>query len=100
MLRLAESARCFQLAHATPPRHIPVDRASQSRTTRPLRSTPITGASPLLRVGPPAPRGIGTQFLTVSGRLGRSLSPPNSADSIRVRLLPFHTKAADRARVA
>ena len=26
--------------------------------------------------------------------------PPNPADSIRVHLLPFHTKAADRARVA
>jgi hypothetical protein len=27
---------------------------TQSRTTRPLRSAPVTGASPLLRTGPPA----------------------------------------------
>src|SRR4029450_8904750 len=31
----------------------PVDQTNQPQMTRPLRSTPITGASPLLRAGPP-----------------------------------------------
>ena len=44
----------LQLAHSTPPRTPPVDRTNKPRTTRPLRSAPITGASPLLRAGPPA----------------------------------------------
>src|ERR1035437_8795817 len=32
----------------------PVDPTDEPRTTRPLRSTPITGVSALLRAGPPA----------------------------------------------
>ena len=45
---------------------------TQSQMTRPLRSTPITGASPLLRAGPPA--GPAT-VLTPALRTGYSLSP-------------------------
>ena len=45
-------ARCFQLVHATPPPgNLELIERTQSRTTRPLRSAPVTGASPLLRTG-------------------------------------------------
>ena len=71
--------------------------------SRPLRSTPITRASPLLRAGPPA----GTaSVLSVSGfrRTTRSLSPTHATrartGSIGTRLPTFHAGAADRARAA
>jgi hypothetical protein len=44
----------------------------QPQMTRPLRSTPITGASPLLRAGPPAEPAT---VLTPRQRTGFSLSP-------------------------
>jgi deazaflavin-dependent oxidoreductase (nitroreductase family) len=44
----------------------------QPQMTRPLRSTPITGASPLLRAGPPAEPAT---VLTPMQRTGFSLSP-------------------------
>ena len=46
----------FQLVHATPPtdQQSRLIERTQSRTTRPLRSTPITGPSSLLWVGPNA----------------------------------------------
>jgi hypothetical protein len=67
--------------------------------TRPLRSTPITGASPLLRAGPPA--GPAT-VLTPTPSAGYSLSPTRKirTGSVEPGLLPFHARAADRARVA
>lgn len=67
--------------------------------TRPLCSTPITEASPLLRAGPPA--GPAT-VLTPTTTAGYSLSPARQPRTRRIGfgLLPFHAKAADRARVA
>ena len=67
--------------------------------TRPLRSTPITGASPLLRVGPPAEPAT---VLTPTQSAGYSLSPTRETrtGSVGFGLLPFHAEAADRARVA
>src|SRR6478736_2016060 len=67
--------------------------------TRPLRSTPITGASPLLRVGPPAEPAT---VLTPTQSAGYSLSPTRETrtSSVGFGLLPFHAEAADRARVA
>ena len=54
--------------------------------TRRLRSTPITGASPLLRAGPPA--GPAT-VLTPALRTGYSLSPPgNPNGQCRIRPSP------------
>jgi hypothetical protein len=54
--------------------------------TRPLRSTPITRASPLLRAGPPA--GPAT-VLTPALRTGYSLSPPgNPNGQCRIRPSP------------
>src|SRR4029453_8070696 len=55
----------------------PVDQTNQPQMTRPLRSTPITGASPLLRAGPPARHG-----------------------EPAARLPMFHARAADQAHAA
>ncbi len=68
----------FQLAHATPPGQHPVDRTDQPRTTRPLRSGPITGPSSLLRTGPPARPATVLNPLRCR-RLGRSLSPARTS---------------------
>src|SRR5262249_16419150 len=65
------------LAHSTPPRAqiAPVVRANNSQMSRPLRSTPITGASSLLRTGPPArPQRYSIPHLFSC--LPPSLSPP------------------------
>src|SRR5450756_1252239 len=68
---------------------------------RPLRSTPITGASSLLRTGPPArPASVlnTSQFLLL-GAL--PLTTPNPAGrGIGTCLPTFHAAAADQARVA
>src|SRR5207249_1819276 len=68
--------------------------------SRPLRSTPITGASPLLRVGPPASLATGTQHLRFPPSM-RSLShqprPQRSQRTFAARLPTFHADAADRA---
>ena len=71
--------------------------------TRPLRSTPITGASPLLRAGPPArPASV----LRASGFRRRQppYRPPapsrTRARSISTRLPTFCAGAADRAHAA
>src|ERR1035437_10558035 len=68
---------------------------------RPLRSTPITGASSLLRTGPPArPASVlnTSQFLLL-GAL--PLTTPNPAGGGIGTCLPtFHAAAADQARVA
>src|SRR5262245_14736142 len=55
----------------------PVDHTNQPQMTRPLHSTPITGASALLRAGPPARR-----------------------RSWPTRLPKFHARAADQAHAA
>jgi hypothetical protein len=47
-------ARCLQLVHSAPPGAPPVDQMNQPQMTQPLGSTPVTGASWLLRAGPPA----------------------------------------------
>ena len=67
--------------------------------TRLLRSTPITGASPLLRAGPPA--GPATVLTPTSG-VGYSLSPAGKPqrDVSRPTFSCFPAEAADRARVA
>src|ERR1035437_5091982 len=68
---------------------------------RPLRSTPITGASSLLRTGPPArPASVlnTSQFLLLSAL---PLTTPNHAGgSIGTCLPTFHAAAADQDRVA
>jgi hypothetical protein len=43
-----------RLAHSSPPRERLVARVNKPQMSRPLRSVPITGPSPLLRAGPPA----------------------------------------------
>src|SRR6266576_1855593 len=74
---------------------------TRPRTTRPLRSAPITGASALLQAGPPAHPATVLSPLRHQHRLERSLSPARTSrpGSIGTRLLLFHTEAADRARV-
>src|SRR5665811_1587075 len=68
---------------------------------RPLRSTPITGASSLLRTGPPArPASVlnTSQFLLLSAL---PLTTPNPAGGGIGTCLPtFHAAAADQDRVA
>jgi hypothetical protein len=68
-----------------------------------LRSTPITGASPLLRAGPPAcPATVlnPLRFLPL-GMLPLATGPPKRARRcVGARLPTFHAKAADQARVA
>ena len=73
---------------------------TQPRTTRPLRSAPVTGASPLLRTGPPARPATVLSPLRFS-RLGTPCrpAPRRGPASIRTRLLLFRAEAADRARV-
>ena len=71
--------------------------AEQTRMTRPLRSTPITGASPLLRAGPPACRRNGTLPLTVSAAWGTpSPHPPPSNSPARVSTTPSHVPCRSR----
>ena len=66
---------------------------------RPLRSTPITGASPLLRAGPPAH--LATVLTALRHyRLTGSLSPTQGVGCIKARLPTFRTRPADRAPAA
>ena len=52
---------------------------------RPLRSTPITGGSPLLRAGPPPPRSVlSPQFR----RSGSPCRPTHTARSVSTRVFP------------
>ena len=78
--------------------------------TRPLRSTPITGASPLLRAGPPARPA--TVLMPNQKKSGHSLSPTthpyqkdigtehDSPGSVETRLPAFPARAADQAHAA
>jgi len=99
---LTTSARsCSSSPGRTGPR---LTGQTQPQTTRPLRSTPITGASPLLRAGPPArPATVLTPDLTPS----YSLSPTKPTHTERVsphnvvtRLPTFPARAADQAHAA
>ena len=71
--------------------------------SRPLRSTPVTRASPLLRAGPPADAAT---VLSASGfrRTARSLLRPGAfrrqGSGVGIRLPTFHAEAADRTRAA
>src|SRR5512143_464181 len=72
--------------------------------TRPLRSPPITGGSPLLRAGPPA---AATTVLSTSRFLPLGALPvtttrahAQSRGRVDVRLPTFRAEAADRARAA
>ncbi len=66
--------------------------------SRPLRSTPITGASPLLRVGPPAGQATVLNASRIC-RLTRSLSP-TLAGCVKACLPKFRVKAAAGTRDA
>jgi hypothetical protein len=61
--------------------------------SRPLRSTPITGASPLLRAGPPARRA--TVLSPPVSASGRSLSPPQPSGR-PCRSTPSHVPCRSR----
>jgi hypothetical protein len=90
---------CFQLVHSAPPRGPPVDQPNQPPMTQPLGSTPVPGASPLLRAGPPArPATVlnPSQLLL----LGGSLSPPVRVAVSGAHLPTFCANAADQAHVA
>src|SRR3954470_1681049 len=64
--------------------------------TRPLRSAPITGASPLLRAGPPARTATGAEpRLAAAGD-----TRPTSSNGFGARLLPFRSGAGGRVHVA
>src|SRR5262245_13968779 len=63
---------------------------------RPLRSTPITRASALLRAGPPARPAT---VLTPHGHPS-SYSLSSIPDSFGTRLPMFHARAADQAHAA
>src|SRR4051812_39934761 len=65
------------------------------RMTRPLRSVPITGTSPLLRAGPPAPTATGAELL-----LTATDTHVSGGDCFGARLLPFRSGAAGQVHVA
>jgi len=68
--------------------------------SQPLRSTPITGASSLLRAGPPARR-FGTRRLAVSAAWrtpSRTRPLAGSEHSIGTRFPTFRVVAADQTR--
>lgn len=74
-------------------------RSTQSRTTRPLRSTPVTGASSLHE---PVRQRVPHRYSAPSrhNRSGCSLSPaPTRTGCIGTRLLLFHMTAADQVHV-
>src|SRR5215218_10332166 len=73
----------------------PVDQTNQPQMTRPLRSTPITGASPLLRAGPPARRQRRQRAFPCSMREPQTRlmpplcrTPPGQSSGTRQVLLP------------
>src|SRR5215470_14564356 len=77
---------------------LPVDRTNKPQVSPPLRSAPITGASPLLRAGPPArPATVLSGFRSLPSP--RSLPPPATpaGNCVRAHLPAFRAKAADRA---
>src|ERR1017187_7079731 len=71
--------------------------------SQPLRSTPITGASSLLRAGPPArpPRySTPRSFCCSTHSLSHPLPFAESVRGIGLRLPTFHVVAADQTRAA
>src|SRR5664279_5361488 len=92
----------IRLTHSSPPRNPLVARVTKSRMSQPLRSAPITGASSLLRAGPPARshRYSTSHSFCCSTH---SLSPrPTITDgrSIDTRLPTFCAEAAVQAHAA
>jgi hypothetical protein len=85
-----------RLAHSSPPGPSPGCSCDQIRMSQPLRSTPITRASPLLRAGPPARHESvldASQFPLLDAL---PLAPPPTQrrkDSIGPRLPAFSTGA-------
>ena len=73
---------------------------TQPQMTLPLSSAPITGASQLLRAGPPSAPEYGTQSLTVSAAGEAPSRHSDQGSSVQTHLLPFHADAADQAHVA
>jgi hypothetical protein len=70
--------------------------------SRPLRSTPIAGASPLLPAGPPADAATvlsASRFLPLD-TLPLTARNPNPGGRVGTRLPTFHADAADRAHAA
>src|SRR6266511_6238596 len=80
------------------PSQIPGCPNESTQMSRPLRSTPITGASPLLRVGPPAGQATVLNASRIC-RLTRSLSP-TLAGCVKACLPKFRVKAAAGTRDA
>src|SRR5262245_57871550 len=71
--------------------------------SRPLRSTPVAEASPLLRAGPPADAATvlnASRFLPLDALPLTALTARDQGERVNVRLPTFHTEAADRARAA
>src|SRR3954452_19619517 len=64
--------------------------------TRPLRSAPITGTSPLLRAGPPARTATGAELLLTT----TDHTHVTGGDCFGARLLPFRSGAAGQVHVA
>src|SRR3954468_16870826 len=64
--------------------------------TRPLRSAPITEASPLLRAGPPARTATGAELRLAFAGHARG----TGGGCFGARLLPFRSGAAGRVHVA
>lgn len=70
--------------------------------TWPLRSTPITGASPLLQASPPARPAtvLNPLRFTPLGELPVAIDPNPAGSRVGTRLPTFRANAADQARVA
>src|SRR5918998_2177975 len=67
--------------------------------TQPLRSPPITEASPLLQVGPPARLATVLNPLWFQPLGTLPLAHLQKVSCVEAHLLPFHAEAADQARV-
>ena len=76
--------------------NVPVARANNSSMSRPLRSTPITGASPLLRAGPPARHRVGTQRLRFPPSATLPLAHPDRQRGRQCRHPPSHVPCRSR----
>jgi len=92
----------FNLSMRFLPEHFRLTGRIKPRTTRPLRSAPVTEASPLLRTGPPARPAtvLGPFAVQPPGVLPAGRPPGWGPASAGTRLLLFRAEAADRARVA
>src|SRR3981081_4608684 len=88
-----------RLAHSSPPRSFLVARVNKPQMSQPLRSTPITKVSSLLRTGPPArPQRYSTphSFCCLTHSLSRLPRYIRDRPSVGSRLLAFRTEAQIR----